>query len=293
MHAAVRARLARRRRSRAGLTLIETLLAMVILGVALAVLVASAGQALGVVRRARHFETARHLMDIVELENPVPDLEEAAGQTETGGFDAPYDAYAWERTVEPTFDSLDEETGYYVIRTRIRWSERGRDAYEEFATGVYAPSQVESVAPDTAEAAEAEAGGEAAAAGGFRAPAPRRGNDRGGQAEDRRAAFKADRRDGGFQPGVARRTPDAAAGRGRGGGMPDFGQMMRRLVGSRDPGRGGRPQLPAGSGRAGAGRAFTFPGAAGPPPPPGAPTAGNPGRWSGGGAFAPPPPPGR
>jgi prepilin-type N-terminal cleavage/methylation domain-containing protein len=60
----------RGRRSRAGLTLIEVMLALAILGVGLSVLVASAGRAMSVVKQVRHFTTARHLLDILDWSSP-------------------------------------------------------------------------------------------------------------------------------------------------------------------------------------------------------------------------------
>lgn len=284
------------RRRRAGLTLIETLLAVAILGIALSVLVAAAGQALGVVRRARHYATARHLLEIVELENPIPDLAEAAGMIESGGFDPPYADYSWERTVEPMLDLMGEETEYYVIRTRVRWSDRGQESFEELVTGAYAPTETQGVAPN-AEAMEAETGGvDGAVAGGLRAPAPVGGRGRPGGPDMR----DADRRgpegldlDRGFRGAPGRGDPRGGApGEGR---LPrSLRDLMRQAMGrggERGAGQSARP--PPGSGRAGAGRAFT----AGreaiggrampmPPAPPSLP------RLPGGVRDGPPPPPG-
>jgi len=278
------------RRRRAGMTLIEVLLAVTILGIALTVLVAAAGQALGVARRSRHFSTARHLMDIVELENPIPDLAAAAGSVEGGGFDSPHDAYAWERSVEPVLDSLGEETGYYVIRTRIRWSDRGAGSYEEFVTGAYAPTEQEGVAP-TAGAVEEETGGGGgpAAGSGLRAPAPV-----GGRGGDPRQGGE-----GGLPPDM-----EGLDGRRRGGGdggpRPPAGlRDLRDMMGRMDA-RGGLPRDSASPripprGRAGAGRAFTTSGGVGAPgsafapaAPPAVPARG---PSLGGEGFAPPPPP--
>lgn len=292
---AVRARKRRRQTKRSGLTLIETLLAVAILGIALSVLVAAAGQALGVVRRARNYTTARHLFEIIELENPIIDLAEAAGLIESGGFDPPFAAYTWERIVEPMVDLRGEETEYYLIRTRVRWSDRGQPSYEEIVTGAYSPTETQGVAP-SAEAIEAETeGGEGATAGGLRAPAPVVGGR--GRRDER------DVQDS-FAGGVAGRGPDRGPrgmrGEGEARGVPE--QALRRSIrdlmrptrgreGERDAIPNVRP--PLGSGRAGAGRAFTAgweaagnPRASLPVAPPVPP------RSSGGFYGGPPPPPG-
>ncbi len=285
------------RRRRAGLTLIETLLAVAILGIALSVLVAAAGQALGVVRRARNFATARHLLDIVELENPIPDLAEAAGMIESGGFDPPYADYSWERTVEPMLDLMGEETGYYLIRTRVRWSDRGQETFEELVTGAYAPTETKGVVPN-AEAMEAETGeADGAVAGGLRAPAPvgRRGRSGGPDLRnDGRRGPEGLDLERGFRGAPGRGDPRAGAGvEGR---LPrSLRDLMRAAMGrGRERGTGPNVRPPPGSGRAGAGRAFT----AGrqavgggaistlPPAPPFAPPA------PGGFRDGPPPPPG-
>ncbi len=244
------------RRRCQGLTLIETLLAVAILGISLSVLVAAAGQALGVVRRARNFATARHLLEIVELENPVPDLAEAAGTVETGGFDSPYDAYRWERTVEPVLDLMGEETQYYTVRTRVYWSDRGQETFEEVVTGAYVPTEMAGVAP-SAEEMEAETGAaEGAVASGLRAPAPVGGRGR----ADRRNAGDGEERARGRE--VERGLPGGGGWAPRAGSEGRLPRSLRDLM-RQAMGRGGDQRAgpnvrpPPGSGRAGAGRAFT------------------------------------
>ena len=56
---------------RSGLTLIEVMLALLILGVALPPLVAAAGRCLSIAKKARHYETARELLARVELEHRI------------------------------------------------------------------------------------------------------------------------------------------------------------------------------------------------------------------------------
>ena len=67
----VACRVAGRNRRKAGLTLIEVMLAVVILGVALVVLVSTAATCLSVAKKARNYETARELLARLELEHPI------------------------------------------------------------------------------------------------------------------------------------------------------------------------------------------------------------------------------
>ncbi len=252
-----------------GLTLIETLLAMVILGIGLSILVSSAGRALSVVKRTRHFSTARHLFDIVELENPIPDIEEAAETTESGGFDAPNDAYTWTRTVEPSFDFEGEETGYFTIRTRVMWSDRGHQSYEELVTGVFSAADEKGARPD-AEAMDAETAG----GGGGGVPGGARGALPGGRGAPGTPGVAGGGRGGGQFPGMPGASGQRGmgargaegAGMGRGAGRAGAGRAFT-AGGGQGGGRGGSRGGAAGGG--GGGAPAGGGGGGGPPPPPG------------------------
>lgn len=126
-----------------GMTLIEVLLAVVILGLGLSILVTSAGRCLSVVRKSRNYENARHLLGLLELEEPL-DTENIKEGTESGRFDEPYEQYQWTRIIEETGE---EDSGLYKIIVRIGWSDRNTDVYEEVQTYLYLPpegGQVES-----------------------------------------------------------------------------------------------------------------------------------------------------
>ena len=122
--------------SRKGFTLIEVMLAILILGIGLVVLVNSASRCLAVVKSARLYEDARHLIARVELEFPI-DREEFSEGRESGNFEGRYGKYRWEREVSL---SGEEEDGFYEVSTRILWSESGnRRGREEVVTYMYVP----------------------------------------------------------------------------------------------------------------------------------------------------------
>lgn len=116
------------RSSKTGLTLLEVMLAVVILGVGSATLLVATARCMAVAVKARHYSTARLLMKQVEAENPLTRSRLREG-TESGSFD---EGYEWEREIS----ALEEEgrEGLYRIRTRISWSMRGRQAFEELTT---------------------------------------------------------------------------------------------------------------------------------------------------------------
>ena len=77
------------------MTLVEVMLAVVILGMALGGLVEAASRALAVVRQARNYELARRMLGRVEAENPLRLLDEIVPGTESGGFDGGPAGWSW------------------------------------------------------------------------------------------------------------------------------------------------------------------------------------------------------
>lgn len=98
------------------------------------------GQALSVVRTARNREIAQSLIRRIDLDFPIEkiDLEEL---TESGTFDD-MEGYYWTREILMVDE--EERPGLFLIRSRIDWSERGREAFEEIQVYTYAP-EAESV----------------------------------------------------------------------------------------------------------------------------------------------------
>jgi prepilin-type N-terminal cleavage/methylation domain-containing protein len=121
---------------KSGLTLVEVLMALVILGTGLVVLIAAASRCIAVVRKVRNFETSRELLAQVELENPIQLEEKIEDANKSGSFSHPYSGYTWQREVEFVGH---EEDGLFEVRTTIGWSERGENVSEKFVTYVYAP----------------------------------------------------------------------------------------------------------------------------------------------------------
>ena len=126
-HATTPARAALRR----GLTLVEVLLAIVILGIGSGTLMLATARCLAVISKARHYSTAHRLISQVEAENPLT-RGRIDATIESGDFD---DGYTWEREI--TLDDEENRAGLYTVRTRVGWSERGKGRFEEFITWRY------------------------------------------------------------------------------------------------------------------------------------------------------------
>jgi prepilin-type N-terminal cleavage/methylation domain-containing protein len=111
-----------------GLTLIEVMLAVVILGIGSGILLLATARCIAIVSKSQRYSTAQRLILQVAAEHPLTRSAIRPG-TESGRFDDAEADYRWEREItEP-----DEENrkGLYAVRTRVSWSGRGRDSFEE------------------------------------------------------------------------------------------------------------------------------------------------------------------
>ena len=128
---------------KSGMTLIEVMMALAILGIGLTVLIATASKCLAVVKQSKNYEAARHLLGIVELEhrNQILDDEKVIeGDGEATFKDAP-DGFrgTWQvvKVDDPSADDGDEEPKLFEVTYRVSWSERGAKPYEEVVTYLY------------------------------------------------------------------------------------------------------------------------------------------------------------
>lgn len=120
---------------KAGLTLIEVMLAIVILGVGACVLLVATSRCMAVATKARHYSTAQRLIARVNTEKPLTRGELEDG-IESGSFD---DGYNWEREI--TQSEEEDREGLFTVRTRVSWSDHGRNAFEESTTYLYIPPE--------------------------------------------------------------------------------------------------------------------------------------------------------
>lgn len=122
-----------------GLTLIEVMLAVVILGIGSGVLLLATARCLAIISKSRHYSTAQRLILQAGAEHPLNRGEIDAG-TESGTFDDE-PAYRWEREITEPED--ENRKGLYTVRTRVIWSDRGRGRFEEVVTWHYIPPEEE------------------------------------------------------------------------------------------------------------------------------------------------------
>jgi len=121
--------------TRHGMTLIEVMLAVAILGAGFAVLLTGASRCLAVVRRAHVYQEVQWTLSAGEADHPM---------FETNAIEdlvvAPYrydNGLTYSREVG---EDLDED-GLYVVTARIAWNARGRELSEDVVSLVYHPGE--------------------------------------------------------------------------------------------------------------------------------------------------------
>jgi prepilin-type N-terminal cleavage/methylation domain-containing protein len=139
----------RARDDAAGFSLLEVLLAILVLGLALVAFFGAVGEGVAVVTAAREYETARSLMHQVDVREPL-DLEDLERGEFSGRFDGEFRDYRWRRTVEPVGKEEDE---FYRVETVIEWGDARNPGEERVETYLHAPSArregwVKEAAPD-------------------------------------------------------------------------------------------------------------------------------------------------
>ncbi|MCX7007773.1 MAG: prepilin-type N-terminal cleavage/methylation domain-containing protein [Kiritimatiellaeota bacterium] len=132
----------RRRRQRSGMSLIEVLAALAILGIGLAVLIQAVSRCLAVVHKTRNYETARYLVQRLDLEHPLGVTEAITVGVQEGQFDAPNEEFKWSREI--TAIGLEDEP-LFQVKTRVSWSnEGGSESSQETTTIVFKPEYAQS-----------------------------------------------------------------------------------------------------------------------------------------------------
>lgn len=131
--------------SREGLTLVEVLMALAILGISAAVLMTATSRCLAVVRVAKGYYEARRVLELAEIQHPVLVYKEKDGGATT------------EKILNPNVGPLDYPGGYLFsrtctrsernedlveVQTRVTWSARGKEAFEEVHSYLYFTNEI-------------------------------------------------------------------------------------------------------------------------------------------------------
>lgn len=122
--------------SKTGMTLIEVLIALIILSIGVTSMMLAMSRCLSVVRTARNRNVSYNLLRQLDVEMPI-DKQSIEEVSESGEFED-VEGYMWYREVVMVDE--EERPGLFLVTTRIQWSERGKDAFEEIIEYKYAPN---------------------------------------------------------------------------------------------------------------------------------------------------------
>ena len=128
-------------RMRRGFTLIEVLLATLLLSVGMTSMLMAASRCLAVIRVAKAYQSAQWALNLGELEHPVLPTDD---YTDWEVPPTRYDNITYERTVQ---EPEGYEDGLFILRSRASWSIRGRESYEEIVRLVFDPDEAEFLKP--------------------------------------------------------------------------------------------------------------------------------------------------
>ena len=129
-----------------GMTLIEVLMALAILTVAAGVLMTATSRCLAVVRTAKNYYEARRIIELGDLDYPLLVVQKKneknlkALNLNVGPVDYP-PGFSYQRTSERSADKDD----LMIVRSRVTWSQKGRDSFEEVTSYLYYTNDLNSL----------------------------------------------------------------------------------------------------------------------------------------------------
>ena len=127
------------RNSRKGLTLIEVLMAVIILSISMTALLVASSRCIAVMTAVRDYQTARWILQMKQLEHPI--LYETIEEIEDIEVDLEVEdnGFSFERIVE---DDEDEDN-LYLVRSIVSWNNKGYLAKEEYIEYIWFVSEEE------------------------------------------------------------------------------------------------------------------------------------------------------
>jgi len=115
---------------RAGLTLVEVLLAVMILGVGLAALMVSLSQSMGLMRASKEYLDAQWVLGLGELKNPLRETNDVKEKVPVApesldeflNDELRLRRYLFSREVDEKEESPDiEDDGLFVVHSKVEW----------------------------------------------------------------------------------------------------------------------------------------------------------------------------
>lgn len=128
-----------RKNSRQGLTLLEVVLALAILGLGVAALATATSRCLALVAISKTYHQARYALEQAQLRYPLVENEDELVNKEVSGTEI-MPGFQFTRTAEVQKDY--EDIGLYILHNRVSWEGRGSNTYEETVQYYYFTNDV-------------------------------------------------------------------------------------------------------------------------------------------------------
>ncbi len=116
--------------TKSGMTLVEVMLAVLIVSVGMVALLTATSQCLAIMKNARNYQDVLWALSTADAEHilyPTNEVEDMAVAPEKYG----------NMTYERVVDEDDDEDGLYVVRTKVSWMAKGKTASEEVLSYIY------------------------------------------------------------------------------------------------------------------------------------------------------------
>ena len=117
-----------------GITLIEVLLAIVILGGSMAALLTAVAQCMQVYTLAAELQQVQWVIGKGEMEHPLIVLTDPEDDLPVSGDADLVDGFVFSREVE---EEGEEEDGLFIVRTKVTWGRGGPEQTEEIVRYIY------------------------------------------------------------------------------------------------------------------------------------------------------------
>ena len=116
---------------RAGFTLIEILIATMILALGLMTLMTGLSNCAAMMSLSREYQDAQYVFSLGELKYPMKESTDVEEELVVDPDSDLVEGYVFERTVdEKDLDAKQVDDGLYLVRTRVTWGS-GKSQYEE------------------------------------------------------------------------------------------------------------------------------------------------------------------
>jgi prepilin-type N-terminal cleavage/methylation domain-containing protein len=124
---------------RSGMTLVEVILAIAILGSSMVALLVASSRCLTAMKAAQRYQGAQWTMGAAEVDFPIHETNEVESlvvepHEYPGG-------YEYSRVLDDV--PFDEKHSLYLMRIRVKWADRGGETVEEVVRCFYQPKDEE------------------------------------------------------------------------------------------------------------------------------------------------------